>query len=365
MKKVFLSIGVSILVFTGCATDYLGINDAIQNTKLVTMTPNVPQIRKKYSIAEYKNKNFDVVLKDIYANPIQKYSSVYIVDCRTISKDNNLTEADYLCHNVEIDGKWQWRPQWIQDNINKKIKKLFSNAEEELNKFCIAKGGYVIANKKFYDENGKLKDMRDACIVNNKVYFAFAEKNEYSNNKGLQIWSPEYFKIKNMNFDQKISALKKFLLKHNAKKINSNQFDLSNYNGYIFYSIKKFFPGVYTLDGSGINKFNTHKPYEYYYQLGTFLCKRVDNRLYQSWIKNNHSNETPLIYLDKNGFPIAILLYKEIVHSTYTDKKPYILFILDSKTSIHLKNEFDVLKAPKIFNRVNKEKENNQEIINY
>ena len=360
-KKIIVSIGVFVLFLTGCASTDLGINDAIQNTKLVTMTPNVPQIRKKYSISEYKNKSFDVVLKNIYANPIKQYSTVYIVDCKTISDDSNLTGANYLCHRVKIGNQWQWRPQWIQDNINKKINKLFIDTKEELNKFCIAKGGYVIANKKFYDKNGKLKDMRNTCIVNNRVYFAYAEKNEWKNRTGLKIWTPEYFNIKNMNPIQKIKRLKSFLLRNNAKQINNNQFDVTNYNGNIFDSIQRFFSGVYTATGFGTGASNLSKSmlYEYYDNFGRFLCKNIDNRLYQAWVKNDGSNQTPLIYFDKNDYPIAILLFKKV----NLERDPYILFVLNRKKSIQLKNEFDALKDNKHSNKHQNFQET--ETINY
>jgi len=358
MKKTFISVGASILLLTGCASTNLGINDVIQNTKLIAMTPNVPQIKRKYSIVKYKSKSFNVVLKNIYANPIHKYSSVYVVDCKTISQDNNLTGANYLCHRVKINGEWQWRPQWIQDNIDKKINKLFTNAKEELNKFCIAKGGYVIANKKFYNKNGKLKDMRNACIVNNKVYFAFTEKNEYSNNKGLKIWSPEYFKIKNMNLKQKFIALKKFMLKNNAKKINNFLFDVSNYKANLYYSLNKYFKDIDYTYGPFSPKMTLDVETDNFEKeiVKKYTKYIFSKNLYNYWW--NSGKIVKVYYLDSNKQPLFALLKSgreagKFYQFLFLDNFRLVNKIKNSLLAKDKKNNYDYINT------------NNQEIINY
>jgi hypothetical protein len=131
MKRLTVLIG--FILMTGCA-----VKDTFHEYKLVGFTPDVPDIKKR-SIREYKNMSFDRFMKNIYAEPEERLSTQYIVDCKTISNENNLTDSNYLCQMVKIGKHWQERPYWIQRRINEKLKNLNKEIKIELNKFCISK----------------------------------------------------------------------------------------------------------------------------------------------------------------------------------------------------------------------------------
>ena len=348
MKKTFLSIGASILLLTGCANN--AINNYVQEIKLIGNTPTVPKI-KQHSVTYYKNMNFDELMKNIYARPLDKdLPYKYIVSCRTISIDNNLTGADWLCPNVKIGDHWERRDLFWQKRINNQLYAQYDNIVLELNKYCVANGGFIVSQM-------INKIPMKVCLINNKPFFGYNYSFE-QDIKALKIYSPDYFKFLNMSYSQKVNLLGKLLVKYGAVKIKDDVYDMSNFRKYLLYVIRKIFPNAVT-----INDFNDPNKYNYYVNFEKFVAKQI--------LKQKNLKLEPTLFFDKKtGIPIAVLMSKRTITSktfnqtTYYDK-PDKLYFINPELGIKLKNEFFFLQKKLKSSQKENIDNQNKEIFNY
>jgi hypothetical protein len=195
--KIVLSLITGAILFSGCASD------SLDELKITTVTPDIPKI-KTHSVKEYKNMSFKQFAKNVYAKEMRKYSNKYEVNCRTISLDNNLTKSNYLCVAVDLNNETVMRPLFIQKEVNIQLAKKIETIKNELNKFCIAKGGFI--------EN---TTPNNVCKKGNKILFGYKEVSDY-HSPAFQFFMP---KIK--------KSIVSILKSHGAIELSKNKFDVS------------------------------------------------------------------------------------------------------------------------------------------
>jgi hypothetical protein len=333
--KTVLSLIAGVVLFSGCVSS---LNDIREIKVRAGYGPeNIPQI-KKLPIKDYKNMSFDELAKNIYAKPIHKYSTEYEVNCKTISDENNLTGVDYICQVVKIGNKRVWRDYDGQKKIDEKLKKRYLDIENELSKYCIAHGGFILNNYKIHN------NIMTVCKLNNKsdgILFGYTYVSSY-HSPGIKIYSQDYFN--SFNNCGKFKQIEKFLLKHGAIKLGENEFDMSKVNDNILYLLRHFYPN---LEAKYFTNFLVSKSnYKVYWFSPT--GKQIFSILTKGELDNKESCREPVMYLNKNGLIVAVFI---------PDNKHLIL--IDSITNFKV-NQI-------IFSAMNKEKqkEEQKEDFNY
>jgi len=343
MKMTFLlSLILGTFILSGCVSS---LKNEIEELKVVGgHIPDVPKIRK-VPLKHYKNMSFEEFAKNIYAKPLHKYATIYIISCKTISDENNLTGANYLCQSMHIGNKFVWRSSYWQNKINEKLRERYLTIENELDKYCIANGGFILNNYKVHNNIMKI-----CKLNNNNILFGYVKifKHHFD---AIKIYTKDYFN--SFNNYGKLKRIEKFLLEHGAVKIGKNEFDVSN-------ALKN---GQIACDGLGMDDCGTDVYHllehfypnlnaEYLYKL--FDYYKIDDPIIKKQIallftKGKYINEYSdfVIYIDKNV--VIAVLVPGIKH----------LFLINSITNFKVKQ---IISSAK---KIRKQKEEQKEDINY
>jgi hypothetical protein len=204
--KIVLSLIAGSVLFSGCMQPVA--YEGYGKIKMVLQQKPMPPKIQKHSVKEYRNMSFKEFFKNIYAKPIRKYSNQYLVNCRTLS--GGKIDSTCVCPKVAIEHRWMRRDIAWQEEINSKLKYVNNDIKNELNKFCVAKNGFIEN-----DFNNNKTDYRTFCRKGNKILFSYKQTSEYGAPE-LEIYLP---KTK--------ESLSSILEKHGAVRIGKNKFDVN------------------------------------------------------------------------------------------------------------------------------------------
>lgn len=300
---------IVLFSLTGCV-------NSIQQAKLITFTPDVPTKITKHSIEEYKNMSFNELAKNL---PVKTNPSKILINCRTISEKERLYGENYLCNRVLINNYWYKRPRDLQNKIDSKLEILFNNITNELNKFCIAKGG-------FFTKKRLSNSIWNTCIIDNRPLLGYQRVGV-----SLKILTPNYFKMQRMSIDDKIKLIEKNLLKLNAVEINKYVFNIQNLRLNIFDLLHKYYPNLMKVDLYSYISSNEFK-YKIYGDTSKLIRKKVSSILTDNkFILGKSEGVLPVVYTN-NNIPVAVLLFKNgLEEGKIVNKGKYLLILLNEK----------------------------------